>query len=97
MPLVMLCGFPASGKSTAAAELKAFLVAQGKTVKLLNDAELGLNPREYAADPTKEKAARGVIKSAVAREMSSSTIVIVDSPNYIKVASLVPTAWRNLI
>ena len=44
MPLVLICGFPSSGKSKRAAELKEHLEGKcNKVVKVISDHFLGVN------------------------------------------------------
>ncbi|KAJ2003041.1 kti12, chromatin associated [Coemansia thaxteri] len=92
MPLIMMTGYPSSGKSTRALELKQLFeerLAQPAhqhrrlTVQIVNDATLGVTHEAYAK-PSEEKMARGALLSAVERLVSQETIVIADTPNYIK-------------
>lgn len=84
MPLVLMVGIPASGKSTRAKQLAEFLCARGVEVQIVNEELLGLNKREYLADPTKEKIMRASLKSNVKKHLDQSRVVILDSMNYIK-------------
>ena len=44
MPLVLMCGFPASGKTKRASELKHYLEkSSGKVVHVIGDQSLGVN------------------------------------------------------
>lgn len=86
MPLVILCGFPCSGKSSRAQELLKFLNENftEKFVVLVSDHTLGVNRNNVFADSTKEKHHRAVLKSEVQRHVNRDTVVILDSVNYIK-------------
>lgn len=43
MPLVLMCGYPCSGKSKRAEELKSYLEnSKGKTVHMAGDESIGL-------------------------------------------------------
>ena len=84
MPLVMLCGFPCSGKSRRAQELRAYLESKGKQVVVVGDESEGIDTRTAYLTPKIEKQTRGIIKSAVDRALAKDTVVIVDSLNYIK-------------
>ncbi|KAJ3156112.1 kti12, chromatin associated [Geranomyces michiganensis] len=53
-------------------------------VTLLNEESLGIDKRTAYSSPHEEKKARGELKSAVERSLSTSTITICDSLNYIK-------------
>ncbi|KAF8906586.1 chromatin associated protein KTI12 [Gymnopilus junonius] len=92
MALITLSGLPCAGKSTRAQQIAAFLDQkigaadyQGpiSRVVVLSDHSLGLDRNSYA-DTKLEKPARGALFSAVQRQLSSDTILIVDSLNYIK-------------
>ncbi|KAK4995931.1 kti12, chromatin associated [Elasticomyces elasticus] len=93
MPLVLLSGYPSSGKTFRSQQLAEHFKAnidssqdartQKLTVRHINDQDLGL-PRDvyHAARP--EKDARASFSSAIKRELSCDTIVIADGMNYIK-------------
>ncbi|KAJ2579327.1 kti12, chromatin associated [Coemansia sp. RSA 1836] len=92
MPLIMMTGYPSSGKSTRASELKQLFEARLAepahqhrriTVQIINDASLGVTHDAYSK-ASGEKIARGALLSAVERLISRETIVIADTPNYIK-------------
>lgn len=94
MPLVIFSGFPASGKSTRAQQLKSELEAKisslssgepGANMKVVvhSDESLGIQKEQYRESLT-EKSLRGLQMSAVKRDLSRTTIVILDSPAYIK-------------
>ncbi|KAJ1952661.1 kti12, chromatin associated [Linderina pennispora] len=92
MPLIILTGYPSSGKSTRAAELKQLFeqrISQPEnsnrilTVQVVSDDQLGV-PHSAYATANEEKKARGTVMSAVQRHLSRECIVIVDSLNYIK-------------
>lgn len=96
MLLVLLCGYPASGKSLIASELASQYAKKGLAVKVISDGEvhsLSQGPRVASppqsrasmyADSTCEKATRARLKAATERAMAPNTAVIVDSLNYIK-------------
>ncbi|SGZ57959.1 CIC11C00000003221 [Sungouiella intermedia] len=95
MPLITFCGLPCSGKTTWAQKLKSSLeekIAQAQTQNLPghnykiiyhSDETLGISHDTYK-DSNKEKNARGTQMSAVKRDLSRSTIVILDTLSYIK-------------
>ncbi|KAJ2368896.1 kti12, chromatin associated [Coemansia sp. RSA 2610] len=92
MPLIMMTGFPSSGKSTRAAELKSMFeerLARPEnqhrklSVQVISDDTLGV-PRSAYAKAVEEKNARSALLSAVERLVSRDCIVIADTPNYIK-------------
>ncbi|KAJ2824143.1 kti12, chromatin associated [Coemansia erecta] len=88
----MMTGFPSSGKSTRAAELKQLFeerLAQPEnqhrklSVQIISDATLGVSHSAYAR-ASEEKNARSALLSAAERLVSRDRIVIADTPNYIK-------------
>ncbi|XP_053573239.1 protein KTI12 homolog [Bombina bombina] len=84
MPLVVLCGFPCSGKSSRALELQIHLEQCGRKVVIISDHELGVDRNAVYADSKKEKEIRGALRAAVERKLNKEDIVILDSLNYIK-------------
>jgi protein KTI12 len=97
MLLVVVCGFPASGKSLIADELSPLYKARGLAVEHICDGEVHSSsqgpsgeakPRQprasMYADSTCEKATRARLKTAAERALAPNTVVIVDSLNYIK-------------
>lgn len=94
MPLILFSGYPSSGKTKWSSKLFRALTdriaslksnEQGSNlkVKLYNDENLGITHEMYRESVT-EKAARGKQMSAVRRDLSKDTIVILDGLNYIK-------------
>ncbi|BFZ03653.1 hypothetical protein BsWGS_06692 [Bradybaena similaris] len=86
MPLVVMCGFPASGKSTRSQQLQEYLTLNypSKKVHLISDHPLNTNRNDIYSDSHKEREARGNLKSMVQRLLSKDDVVILDSLNYIK-------------
>lgn len=93
MPLLTITGYPACGKTDWAKIIKkAFLErieasedsrVRKFSISLINDESLGISRTDYASART-EKAARGLLFSAVERHLSKDCIVICDGLNYIK-------------
>ncbi|KAF7376072.1 hypothetical protein MSAN_00022000 [Mycena sanguinolenta] len=86
MALVTFSGYPASGKSTRAAQLKSQLdqiLPDHLSVVVVSDESLNIPPSVYD-DSRSEKPARGALFTAVQRLMAQDKVVIVDAPNYIK-------------
>ncbi|KTW29420.1 hypothetical protein T552_01371 [Pneumocystis carinii B80] len=91
MPLVVFTGYPSSGKTQRAHELKKALYDKIELderkpsfqVVLINDESLGIKKDVYG-NATKEKAARATMYSAVGRALNKNTIVLCDGMNYIK-------------
>jgi len=80
-----MSGYPCSGKTKRAEELKNYLEnSRGKIVHLASDENLSLERNTVYAVSSNEKEARGLLKSAVERLISRDDIVILDSLNYIK-------------
>ncbi|XP_010259630.1 PREDICTED: protein KTI12 homolog [Nelumbo nucifera] len=86
MALVVICGQPCSGKSTAAHCLAGSLNAleSKPTVKIIDESLFHLDRNQCYANMTAEKNLRGVLRSEVDRSLSKDSIVIVDSLNSIK-------------
>ncbi|EIW83086.1 chromatin associated protein KTI12 [Coniophora puteana RWD-64-598 SS2] len=92
MALVTISGYPCSGKSRRADQIKQHLEARldaqeyaGPKLKvvILSDDTLNIDRTSYS-DSRSEKPARGTLFTAMQRQMGQDTILIVDSLNYIK-------------
>lgn len=84
MPLLIVSGFPCSGKSKRAGEISEHMTQRGIKTVIVSDQSEGVNTRTAYSTAASEKQARGVIKSAVDRSIAKDVLVIVDSLNYIK-------------
>ncbi|XP_064596493.1 protein KTI12 homolog [Liolophura sinensis] len=85
MPLVIMCGYPSSGKTTRCEELANFFREEmKKNVEIVSDQNIGLNKNDVYSDTRKEKDARGTLKAAAQRKLTRDNVVILDSLNYIK-------------
>uniref|UniRef100_A0A1A8FKK4 Protein KTI12 homolog n=1 Tax=Nothobranchius korthausae TaxID=1143690 RepID=A0A1A8FKK4_9TELE len=85
MPLIVMCGYPCSGKTRRANELKAhFEEKTEREVHIVGDAALDVDRNNVYADSQKEKNVRASLKAEVERKVSKDNIVILDSLNYIK-------------
>ncbi|KAH0545155.1 hypothetical protein FGG08_000767 [Glutinoglossum americanum] len=98
MPLILLSGYPSSGKTHRARQLLDFFdtkiasnssspspdprIARLKTHHI-SDQSLGI-PRDVYRDSRTEKDARAAEYSAVKRVLGRDDIVVADGPNYIK-------------
>ncbi|GLB37139.1 putative chromatin associated protein KTI12 [Lyophyllum shimeji] len=92
MALVTISGYPSSGKSRRAEQIRASLQkylsdetypGPIRKVAVLSDDVLNLSRSSYD-DSRSEKPARGALFAAMQRQMSPDTILIVDALNYIK-------------
>ncbi|KDN45567.1 hypothetical protein RSAG8_04891, partial [Rhizoctonia solani AG-8 WAC10335] len=92
MALVTFSGFPSSGKTRRTDQLKAYLEQKlqenneetnGWKVSVLSDEMLNI-PKSSYDESRLEKPARSALLSAIVRDLSKNTILIVDSLNYIK-------------
>ncbi|KAK9461060.1 chromatin associated protein KTI12 [Lipomyces oligophaga] len=85
MPVILLSGFPCSGKSTRAQEITAEFRkrAPEKKVYLVSDESVEISKSTYK-DSKNEKLARANLMSAIKRNLNKDNIVIVDGLNYIK-------------
>ncbi len=79
MPLVVLCGFPHSGKGEVAATLAGVFQDRGLAVAVVRDK----GAADYAS-PDVEKVARGELFSAAERALTRDCVVVVDACNYLK-------------
>lgn len=86
MALVVICGQPCSGKSTAAVCLEeALKESESKlNIRVIDEASFHLDRNQSYANMTAEKNLRGVLRSEVDRSVSKDNIIIVDSLNSIK-------------
>lgn len=88
MPLIVITGYPSSGKTHRTNELKEFFIQRGKTVKVVSEnvaiPKAGFRKNEYFDDSQKEKIVRADLKSEAVRQLSKDDVVILDAGNYIK-------------
>ncbi|WWC66893.1 uncharacterized protein I206_100800 [Kwoniella pini CBS 10737] len=92
MALVTIAGFPCSGKTTRAKQLKEYFEQRIRSteyngpnlnVELIDD-DISHVPRSSYDTSALEKPARASLFSNVSRSLGQDTITIVDSANYIK-------------
>ncbi|XP_022072165.2 protein KTI12 homolog [Acanthochromis polyacanthus] len=85
MPLIVMCGYPCSGKTTRAEELKGYFEESSqRKVHIVGDKGLDVEKNSVYADSQKEKNVRASLKAEVERKVTKDDIVILDSLNYIK-------------
>lgn len=89
MPLIIIVGCPASGKSTRASELQTFFeTVKEKTVHVISENEIvkgsGVAKNEVYEVSQKEKMIRADLKSNSLRKLNKNDLVIIDGGNYIK-------------
>ncbi|CAN1823589.1 Protein KTI12 homolog [Linum perenne] len=86
MALVVICGQPCSGKSTAATSLAEALKESDTkfSVRIIDEASFHLDRNQNYVNMPAEKNLRGVLRSEVDRSVSKDSIIIVDSLNSIK-------------
>ncbi|XP_029379289.1 protein KTI12 homolog [Echeneis naucrates] len=85
MPLVVMCGYPCSGKSRRAEELRGhFEQNTDRKVHVVSDGDLVRDKNSVYEDSQKEKNVRASLKAEVERKVNKEDIVILDSLNYIK-------------
>ncbi|XP_071538624.1 protein KTI12 homolog isoform X1 [Panulirus ornatus] len=86
MPLIVISGFPSSGKTKRTLEIKKFLEKEKcKTVSVVSENDL-LSKEKNAifSDSRWEKDIRGALKADVLRLLNKDDVVILDASNYIK-------------
>ncbi|XP_003967084.1 protein KTI12 homolog [Takifugu rubripes] len=85
MPLIVICGYPCSGKTRRAEELKVYFEQNcNKKVYIVGDGALEVDRNTVYTDSQKEKDVRSSLKAEVERKINRDDIVILDSLNYIK-------------
>lgn len=86
MPFVLISGYPCSGKTTFALQLKEYINTNypDKQVELINEESLGILRAEAYLTMQTEDRARTALKGQVLRFLNRETIVILDSLNYNK-------------
>lgn len=88
MPLIIITGFPSSGKTRRSQELADFFRERGKTVHIVSEnaaiPKSGFTKNRYFADSQKEKVVRSHLKSETIRLLTKDNVVILDGGNYIK-------------
>ncbi|XP_049837408.1 protein KTI12 homolog isoform X2 [Schistocerca gregaria] len=89
MPLIIITGYPRSGKTTRATQLKEYFEERmKKTVHTVNEETvmktMGEDRNSLFTDSAKEKALRGAVKSEVQRFIDKESVIIIDAGNYIK-------------
>lgn len=88
MPLIILTGYPSSGKTKRSKEFAEFFREKGKTVHVVSEnaaiPKAGFTKNEYFSDSQKEKVVRSDLKSEAIRLLTKDNVVILDGGNYIK-------------
>ncbi|XP_019127828.1 protein KTI12 homolog [Larimichthys crocea] len=85
MPLIVMCGYPCSGKTRRAEELKEYFEQNtDRKVHIVGDGGLDVDRNTVYADSQKEKNVRSSLKAEVERKVNKDHVVILDSLNYIK-------------
>lgn len=88
MPLVIVTGYPASGKTFRSIELLDYFKNCCKSVHIVSEWNCiqfaGYGKNEHFRDPQMEKLVRSSIKSEIVRLLNKNDVVIVDGANYIK-------------
>ncbi|KAK6619235.1 hypothetical protein RUM44_003617 [Polyplax serrata] len=88
MPLIVITGFPASGKTHVTNQLKQFFEKLDKKVVVISENDIlrdnALCRNDLYKDSRKEKEIRSIIKSSFTRSISPDEITIIDGLNYIK-------------
>ncbi|XP_065882967.1 protein KTI12 homolog [Dysidea avara] len=85
MPLLMMCGFPCSGKTRRVEKFVEHVrTSTDLQVNVIFDEFTTFDKNTCYSTPSMEKVVRGSLKSNVERLLSKDCLVIVDSLNYIK-------------
>lgn len=88
MPIIVISGLPASGKSTRARELQNYFLSRDKVVHLISEnvavPKALFEKNAFFSDSQKEKIVRSDLKSEASRQLNNEDVVILDACNYIK-------------
>lgn len=86
MPLIIITGFPSSGKSRRTSELKDYFEKEkNKTVLVVSENKLvDKDKNKILNDSRLEKDLRGTLKADALRQLNNESVVILDAGNYIK-------------
>lgn len=87
MPLLIITGYPSSGKTTRARKLTAHFTAKypEKKVIVVNDEQFtGFDREKIYSSSHNEKNHRAYLKSETQKYLNKDTLVIIDALNYIK-------------
>lgn len=85
MPLIVVTGYPSSGKTRVTNEMRQFFLDQGKVVNVISENEILEDKKnKILSDSLQEKRIRGTLKSEVARLIHKDQVLILDALNYIK-------------
>ncbi|KAG7376868.1 kti12, chromatin associated [Phytophthora pseudosyringae] len=86
MPLVVVCGIPAAGKTTVATALVSHLQRQlpEEEVVCISPTTVNVDKTQGYADSRAEKITRSALKAAVEKLVNLKTIVVLDALNYTK-------------
>nr|CAG4634940.1 EOG090X0A11 [Alona affinis] len=85
MPLIVITGIPAAGKSTRAQQLADYFTEYTEhNVTILSENDIARCKNDVHSDSCKEKELRGTLKSEMQRLISPNSLLILDGGNYIK-------------
>ncbi|CAD6194479.1 unnamed protein product [Caenorhabditis auriculariae] len=85
MPLIVVTGYPSSGKSTIVKRLVKLFEDVGKIVHVVSDDDFPSHSRScYVTSTAQEKDLLSWIRSEVQQQLSKKNIVICDALNYVK-------------
>lgn len=88
MPLIIVTGYPSSGKTKRTNDLAEYFRGRDKIVHIVSEnsaiPKAGFAKNEYFLDSQKEKVVRSDLKSEAIRLLTKDNVVILDGGNYIK-------------
>jgi len=84
MPLIVLCGYPLSGKTTFARKLESLCTEKNVLCKRKGDEDLNEPRDSLYKDSKTEKTTRARLRNEIERVLDKNCLVVCDSVNYIK-------------
>ncbi|KAF0988447.1 hypothetical protein HZS_5953 [Henneguya salminicola] len=85
MPVVVICGYPCSGKSTLAKKLEFYYTSiKSKRVVIISDNDSTITRDEFYNNSSLEITSRNTIKNMAIQSFSVYDIIIIDTMAYIK-------------
>uniref|UniRef100_A0A3B4W983 Protein KTI12 homolog n=1 Tax=Seriola lalandi dorsalis TaxID=1841481 RepID=A0A3B4W983_SERLL len=96
MPLIVMCGYPCSGKTRRAEELKVYFEQNTeRKVHIVGDGALGFEKNTVYADSQKEKNVRAALKAEVERKVNKDDISLYFNTVYCLTSDEQSSSWNT--